>query len=169
MKFCSTLRYLLAIAFYISIATYAQDLRFEPLTQENVFDKQPVLTIAQDAQGKLWFGGENNLFVYDSQQVLNVAANDTIFSTLGYITKIAINAENHLFVATSTDFRIYDINKRMPIADHGVPFIRNLIVYNVRIFNKETFICASDGLYLAIFENNSYTIKRILRAQRYKP
>ncbi|ULT27829.1 hypothetical protein KUH03_15000 [Sphingobacterium sp. E70] len=41
-----------------SIICCAQHFSFETLTQDNILDKQAVLTIAQDQQGKLWFGGE---------------------------------------------------------------------------------------------------------------
>jgi hypothetical protein len=53
-------RHFLLLISIISIG-HAQNLKFETLSQENVLDKQAVLTIAQDKQGKLWFGGGANL------------------------------------------------------------------------------------------------------------
>ena len=73
-------QFLLLIAIF-SIC-HAQDLKFETLSQENVLDKQAVLTIAQDRQGKLWFGGGANLFVYDSQNITNILLQDTVFKNV---------------------------------------------------------------------------------------
>jgi ligand-binding sensor domain-containing protein len=101
----------------ISIISFchAQDLKFETLSQENVLDKQAVLTIAQDKQGKLWFGGGANLFVYDSQNITNILVQDTVFKKVDYINKIGINAKNHLFIATATQLFIFDIDKRKAV------------------------------------------------------
>lgn len=141
---------------------HAQDLKFETLSQENVLDKQAVLTIAQDKQGKLWFGGGANLFVYDSQNITNILVQDTVFKKVDYINKIAVNAKNHLFIATATQLFIFDIDKRKAVFKQGKPFQEKIVVTDIQFFSDQIFLCTDKGLYQAIPTAGSYNLKRIL-------
>lgn len=139
-----------------------QNFSFETLTQDNVLDKQAVLTIAQDKKGKLWFGGGNNLFVYDSQTILNLRVQDSIFNKLDYINKICINDKDDLFIATATQVFIFNIDKRKAVLRKGKPFIEKLVVSDIQILSGHIFLCTNRGLYIAIPASGSYDFKLIL-------
>ncbi|GAA4186952.1 hybrid sensor histidine kinase/response regulator transcription factor [Sphingobacterium ginsenosidimutans] len=145
-----------------SIICCAQHFSFETLTQDNILDKQAVLTIAQDQQGKLWFGGGNNLFIYDSRNVTNVLVTDSIFKNVDYINKININSRNDLFIATATKLFIFNIDKRKPVYQQDKPFDLPLAIHDIYIHGNQTILCSARGLYLAIPFGNSYTIKPVL-------
>src|SRR5690606_1720903 len=117
------------------ISCLAQNFNFETLTQDNVLDKQAVLTIAQDKKGKLWFGGGDNLFVYDSQTIINLRVQDNIFNKLDYINKICINDKDDLFIATATQLFIFNIDKRKAVLKRGKPFIEKLVVSDIQILS----------------------------------
>lgn len=140
----------------------AQEIPFTSLTEENVFDRQPVLSIAQDRQGRLWFAGENGLYSYDSQQVINLVHRDSSIKDLGYIKKIAINQYDHLFIATHNALYIYDIKKLKILETNDRPFAVNMLVLDIRVIDGQTFLCTEDGLYEAKFEKNSYDLKLLL-------
>ncbi|MGE8291262.1 MAG: ligand-binding sensor domain-containing protein, partial [Sphingobacterium sp.] len=145
-----------------SIICYAQHFSFETLTQDNILDKQAVMTIAQDRQGKLWFGGGNNLFIYDSRNVSNVLVSDSIFKNVDYINKININTRNDLFIATATKLLIFNIDKRKPVYQQDKPFELPLVIHDIYVHGNQTILCSDKGLYLAIPLGNSYTIKPVL-------
>src|SRR5690606_9725279 len=71
----------------------AQGIKFHRLTEENVFDKQPVLSIVQDSKGTLWFAGGNNIYSYNSERVVDMKFQDTSWNRIGYITKL--RSEEH--------------------------------------------------------------------------
>ncbi|MDM1295528.1 response regulator [Sphingobacterium sp. N143] len=152
----------------ISIISFchAQDLKFETLSQDNVLDKQAVLTIAQDIQGKLWFGGGANLFVYDSQNITNILVQDTVFKKVDYINKIGINVKNHLFIATATQLFIFDIDRRKAVYKQGKPFQEKIIVADIQFFSNKVFLCTDKGLYLAVPTAGAYDLKLILARPR---
>ena len=158
------------VLFLIGMLAYlnsvSQEIKFEALTEENVFDKQPILSISQDSKGRLWFAGENNIFNYNSQQVQNLVDTDTIFRELGYITKISINKNDDLFIASSTHLYIYNIRKRKWILEQGLPFKKKMVVYNINNIDSILFITAQDGLYKAVPQNESYTLKKILSRKK---
>jgi len=141
---------------------YAQDLKFETLSQDNVLDKQAILTIAQDRQGKLWFGGGPNLFVYDSQNITNILVQDTAFKKVDYINKIGINAKNHLFIATATQLFIFDIDKRKAVLKQGKPFQEKIVVTDIQFLSDQIFLCTDKGLYQAILTAGTYNLQKIL-------
>ncbi|WP_293944324.1 MULTISPECIES: hybrid sensor histidine kinase/response regulator transcription factor [unclassified Sphingobacterium] len=140
----------------------AQNFNFETLTQDNVLDKQAVLTIAQDKKGKLWFGGGDNLFVYDSQTIVNLRVQDSIFNKLDYINKICINDKDDLFIATATQVFIFNIDKRKAVLKRGKPFIEKLVVSDIQILSGHIFLCTNRGLYVAVPASGSYDFKLIL-------
>lgn len=157
-------QFLLLIAIF-SIC-HAQDLKFETLSQENVLDKQAVLTIAQDRQGKLWFGGGANLFVYDSQNITNILLQDTVFKNVDYINKISINAKNDLFIATASHLFIFNIDKRNAVFKQGKPFQEEIVVSDIQFFSDKIFLCTDRGVYLATPHAGNYTLKKILSRPR---
>lgn len=140
----------------------AQNFSFETLAQDNVLDKQAVLSIAQDKTGKLWFGGGNNLFVYDSQTITNLRVQDSVFNTLDYINKICINDKNDLFIATATQVCIFNIDKRKAVLKRGKPFIAKAVVSDIQILSGHLFLCTDRGLYIAIAAAGSYDLQLIL-------
>jgi len=145
---------------------HAQNLKFETLSQENVLDKQAVLTIAQDKQGKLWFGGGANLFVYDSQNITNILVQDTVFKKVDYINKIAINANNALFIATATQLFIFDIDKRKAVFKQGKPFQEKIAVADIQFLSDKIFLCTDKGLYQAIPTAGTYNLKKLINQSR---
>ncbi|SKB85587.1 Signal transduction histidine kinase [Sphingobacterium nematocida] len=149
-------------AIFFCLSSKAQEINFESLTEENVFDKQPVLSISQDSKGRLWFAGQDNIFNYNSRQVQNLVDRDSTFRGLGYITKIAINEKDNLFIASSTHLFIFDISKRKWVLEKDRPFKKDIIVYNFLKTDKRFFICAEDGLYEAISNGESFTLSKIL-------
>lgn len=155
------LRCFLTLGFLIAHC-YAQDFRFEQLSQENILDKQPVLSIAQDQKGRLWFGGADNLFVYDSKNVSNLRRSDTTLNDIEYIIKIGINAKNDLFIATSTHLHLYDINRHRYIQKNSKPFKEKITVLDIQTLSGQTFLCAKDGLYRASPTASSYKLELLL-------
>lgn len=158
-------RQFLLLISIISIC-HAQNLKFETLSQENVLDKQAVLTIAQDKQGKLWFGGGANLFVYDSQNITNILVQDTVFKKVDYINKIAINANNDLFIATATQLFIFDIDKRKAVFKQGKPFQEKIAVADIQFLSDKIFLCTDKGLYQAIPTAGTYNLKKLINQSR---
>lgn len=155
------LRCFLTLGFLISYC-YAQDFRFEQLSQENILDKQPVLSIAQDQKGRLWFGGADNLFVYDSKNISNLLKFDTSLNDMEYIIKIGINIKNDLFIATSTHLHIYNINQHRPVKKNNKIFKEKITVLDIQTLSKQTFLCAENGLYIAKPEGSSYRLELLL-------
>ncbi|PTX10834.1 response regulator [Sphingobacterium faecium] len=155
------LRCFLTLGFLIAHC-YAQDFRFEQLSQENILDKQPVLSIAQDQKGRLWFGGADNLFVYDSKNISNLLKSDTSLNDIKYIIKIGINIKNDLFIGTDTHLYVYDINKQRPVKKNNKIFKEKIAVLDIQTLSNQTFICAQNGLYMAKPEGSSYRLELLL-------
>ncbi|WP_164109426.1 MULTISPECIES: hybrid sensor histidine kinase/response regulator transcription factor [Sphingobacterium] len=153
---------LFIFSFFAYLECNCQEINFESLTEENVFDKQPVLSISQDSEGRLWFAGQNNIFNYNSRQIQNLVDSDSTFGGLGYITKIAINDNDNLFIASSTHLFIFDIHNRKWVLDKDRPFKKGLVVYNFLKADSRFFICAEDGLYEANPNSGSFTLDKIL-------
>ncbi|MFD2967065.1 hybrid sensor histidine kinase/response regulator transcription factor [Sphingobacterium bambusae] len=162
MHFFLYLRIAAILYLMYALQVDAQTLRFTSLTEENVFDKQPVLSIAQDQRGQLWFAGEYGIYTYDSEHIVDAAVRDSAFQKIGYITKIKINKENHLLVATATNFRLYDLNSRKAVYDGDQPFDKKLVVLDMVLTDKHSFLCTSDGLYVLHQQAASYRLEKIL-------
>ncbi|MGV3761205.1 response regulator [Parapedobacter sp.] len=154
IKLWGTFLLLLQIQFVCS-----QAFHFSPLSQESGLDRQAILSIAQDRQGRLWFGGQSNIFVYDSQHITNLVSVDTAFKHIGYITKIGVNAQNHLLIASSTSFRIYDIDRRQTVTASLAP---GLTVLDIGIIDEQTFLCTTDGLYRLDFHHGNYELQALI-------
>lgn len=156
------LRHVILTLVFLITYGYAQDFLFEQLTQENILDKQPVLSIAQDQRGRLWFGGKDNLFVYDSKNITNLLQSDSTLNAIGYITKIGINTKNDLFIATATHLRIYNISKHKLVQKGKDSFKEKINILDIQTFSGQTFLCANDGLYLATPVASSYKLELLL-------
>ncbi|MEZ0450480.1 response regulator [Sphingobacterium thalpophilum] len=164
IKHCGFLIYLLTMCIYLS--SFAQSLSFETLTQDNILDKQAVLSISQDKNGELWFGGGSNLFVYDSQTITNLRVQDSIFKNVDYINKICVTSRNDLFIATATQLFIFNIDKRNAVLKKGRPIAEKLIVHDIQLLSDEIFLCTEQGLYVAIPSSGTYSFKLVFNRPR---
>ncbi len=151
------------LVFFVSTVVYGQEMKFSPITEENVFDKQPVLSIDQDSKGRLWFAGEANLFMYNSREVQNLVDIDTSFKKLGYITKLLVDPHDVLFIASSTHLFLYDIKQRRWLSEGRSPFKKKLTINSMEYIDGKVYIAAAEGLYTAQKTGNHYILKKGLK------
>ena len=152
---------LLCTILYSNIA-FAQRDKFSNISFEGVLEKQAILSITQDTAGRLWFGGQKNIFYNNGNKIVNICREDTLFKQLDYINALQVNDNNDLFIVTRSGINVYNIEKRKLIKNGQKLYFANLKVHNIKLIDKKIYICASDGLYQAIPTKNSYIIQRIL-------
>jgi hypothetical protein len=75
--FLRNLLYTILVLTLFIYRSNAQELHFYTLTEEQVFDKQPVLSIMQDNTGKIWFAGANDIYVYNSSHITALKDQDS--------------------------------------------------------------------------------------------
>lgn len=132
---------------WTSYAALAQALQFEKLKEGNVLDKHPVVSIAQDSRGRIWFGGEYNLFMYHSAGVSNVTTQHPNFARIGYIVKLAFDDLDNLIIGTSNSLHIYNTTRNTKLhVDHD---FRDFQVYDLKLLDQKLFVCSSKGLFIA--------------------
>lgn len=137
---------------------YSQDFKFHQLSQNYILDNQSILTIDQDREGRLWFGGKEKLFVYDSQSVKNIFENDTLFINGEYLNKIAIDEYNNILLGTAYHFLIYNINERRYINGKDKSLI-NAQINDIALWQGKIFVASSKGLYALQFDPPQKTYK----------
>ncbi|SFS59658.1 hybrid sensor histidine kinase/response regulator transcription factor [Sphingobacterium wenxiniae] len=133
----------------------AQNLQFHTLTEENVFDKQPVLSIVQDNNGRLWFAGGTDIYHYNSERITDLKDQDSSWNDIGYITKLAINTDNQLFIASSTGIHIYNTEKQIFTSP---PFIvkNNILpldILDIYAVKNQLYLATKKGLYLILLDS----------------
>lgn len=141
----------------------AQGIKFHRLTEENVFDKQPVLSIVQDSKGTLWFAGGNNIYSYNSERVVDMKFQDTSWNRIGYITKLAMNAYDELFIASSSGIHTY--NTKNQIFNNITHLFENfaaLDIYDIQSLNNQLFICTKKGLYTINYKDTPYQLTPLI-------
>jgi ligand-binding sensor domain-containing protein len=108
-KFCSkgkhyfkSIIYLLLFIFSSNIFGQRKDIRFEHITTNDGLPQGYVTTIVQDSFGFLWFGTQNGLVKYDGYifREYRYIQDDTNSIADNWITKIAVDDENNLWVGT---------------------------------------------------------------------
>lgn len=152
---------------FVSICTlghrlHAQQYSFITLTEENILDKQSILSIAQDTKGRLWFGGQNNIFIYDSYSVTNLLTTDTSMPNIGYIIKIAINAKNDLFIATADELYVYRIDERRFLEKDNKIIRIPIKIKDICSHGDKVLICTHEGLHMLRPSNGTYSPQILL-------
>ena len=129
----------------------AQDYKIQQLKFEQVLDNQSILTIDQDNDGRLWFGGQNNLFVYDSRTVENIMERGPARMSNYYIIKIAVDRNNNnLLIGTGAGLLIYDIEKD-EFLSYKVQTIKEKI-WDIKIADGKLFCGTEHGFYELTFD-----------------
>ena len=157
-------RYVWLLLSLVASNIYAQEIKFHKLIEENVFDKQSVLSIAQDSKGILWFAGGDNIFKYNSGRVTDIRYQDTSWSDLGYITRLAITDQDKLFIVSSSGLYTYcseQANLTL-IAKRFTDFTMQ-DVHDIQSFDSHLFISTKKGLYQIGTEDTTYHISPIIK------
>lgn len=156
---------LIIILFSINIIqnTYGQPFKFETLEYKNVFERAPVVTIQQDLQGRLWFGEDRSLYKYDSYKIVNIFDEDSLVrKKINYVSQLAVNNLNDLFIASPNGVHIYDITKKHLKTEGSEVFKFDFQAKQMLAYGERVFLCSNKGLFVAIPKNNTYMLKRIL-------
>lgn len=140
-----------------------QPIKFETLQYDNIFEYSPVVTINQDLQGRLWFGADKNLFIYDSHKIVNLFDKDSLVrKEINYVAQLTINNLNHLFIASSNGVFIYDITRKQLKSDRGKVFKIDISPNKILSFGNSVFICSDKGLFRVVPSNGCYILEKIL-------
>ena len=94
--------YILLLIFTSIVFGQRKDIRFEHITANNGLPQGYVTSIDQDSLGFLWFGTQNGLVKYDGYifREYRYKQDDTNSISDNWITNIAIDKENNLWVGT---------------------------------------------------------------------
>ena len=143
---------------------FGQSLKFETLEYKNVFEQSPVVSITQDLQGRLWFGENKNLFKYDSYRIVNLFDEDSLVrKEIKYVSQLAVNGLNDLFIASSDGIYIYDITKKnlKTVGSKVLKF--DFYADHMLAHGNHVFICSDKGLFVAMPNGDNYILKTILK------
>ncbi|MGE8290561.1 MAG: response regulator [Sphingobacterium sp.] len=142
---------------------FGQTMKFETLQYKSIFEYSPVLTISQDLQGRLWFGADKNLFIYDSHKIVNLFDKDSLLrKEVDYVAQLTINSLNHLFIASTNGVFIYDITRKQLKSDRDKVFKIDISPNKILSFGNSVFICSDKGLFRAVPSGESYILEKIL-------
>lgn len=93
----------------------APHLAFQHILPDQVSSIGYINSIAQDAQGFMWFGGANGLARYDGYNVIIFRHEDGLPSSLphSYINHIEMGRDGSLWIATRAGVALYDAHQRI--------------------------------------------------------
>lgn len=154
---------LLTLSIFVSNHSYSQGYSFEHLTYDGVLDNESILTIANDSKGQLWFGGEYNLFKYNSEKIKDVALSPS-FQNLGrYITQIYIDEIDNIHIGTDEGLIVYNIEKDSILIDKTKSPIKNSITA-IKKFGSNLLVASYEGLYSLKYDqkSNKYIVQKKL-------
>lgn len=158
MLFLLIRRYIWLFLGMIVSDLHGQNITFQTLTEESIFDKQPVLTIAQDSKGKLWFAGGDDIYNYNSKHVVNMKYQDTSWNQVGYITKIAINDQDKLFIVSTYGIHIYNINHQLFTQSLILKHFSATDILDMQSIDGSIFLATKKGLYTIDCDSDAYQI-----------
>jgi ligand-binding sensor domain-containing protein len=96
--------------------SFSQMLKFQQLVKEDVLENQLIITIDQDRDGRIWFGGYKNLYYYDSYDIVNILKDKHHLIDHNYLQCIAVDSGNNLFLGTNEGLYIYQIDQHKDIS-----------------------------------------------------
>lgn len=93
----------------------APHLAFQHILPDQVSAIGYINSIAQDAQGFMWFGGTNGLARYDGYNIIIFRHDDAQASSLphSYINHIEMSRDGSLWIATRAGVALYDPQQRL--------------------------------------------------------
>lgn len=148
-----------SVCYYVFLllnTAFAQQLRFQQLQSNHALDNQSILTIDQDRYRRLWFGGKDKLYVYDSRNIKDIFENDSIFINGEYLNKIAIDQHNNIFLGTAYGLLVYSIDQQKYIVSNKKRLINGQIK-DVKTWRDKTLAASSHGLYVIGFDVHKKT------------
>ena len=165
MKIHYLMQYYIGLLFLSTVSfVSAQELYFQTLTEENVLDKQAVLSITQDSNNKLWFAGGDNIFYYDSGRIINVHQSDSSWNRIAYVTKLAITPSDQLFIASTSGIDVYDITKRELLPRLILPAgILPTDILDLTFYDNRMFIGSRKGLHYVDCRKKPYKITTLIK------
>ena len=143
--------------------TTAQDLKFSTLTKEGLLDRQSILCITQDEQGRVFFGGQRQLFYFDSYHIDKLNIDKYIDKQNIYIEHIITNQENVLFIGSRQNLFLYDIYSKDLIYHGSKPWSVDIPVIKLEKHQNQIFILSVNGLYTIDKYENTYKATRRLK------
>jgi len=142
-----------------------QNLPFKRISPEGGFTLSPVVEIAQDKEGFIWFVTREKLFQYNSQDFVTFEPNfqTGISHTNNYITSMLIDRANTIWVGTNTG--VTKFNKHtwqlepVKMADKEIPS-RTLYPTDIRQ-HKNGDIWMIESNYLALLDTIQMELKYV--------
>ncbi len=158
---------LLPFFILLYVVSLGQDFKFHQLQSNQILDNQSILSIDQDKEGRLWFGGKDKLYVYDSRSVKNIFENDSLFINGEYLNKIAIDEQNNIFLGTAYSLLIYNATEQQYIAPKNHNLL-NAQINDIKLWRGKAFVASSKGLFLISFDKKreKYAIEKQITDQR---
>ena len=150
-------KFLLIIIIQISIVqekTNAQEILFESIQSENILDNQSILTITKDKYGKLWFGGKDKLFVYDSRTIKSYIENDSIFNNDVYINRIVADQRDNIIIGTDDGLFVYNQKSKKFITTNKDSLLNGQI-YDIKLWKNNLAVAGQKGIHIFSFNNKS--------------
>lgn len=145
-----------------------QEMQFHTLTEENILDKHPVLSTVQDSKGQIWFAGADYIYNYNAANVTRMKYQDTAWNKVGYITKLAINTKDELFITSTTGIHVFNANNPSVTLTHALPSVPQAIalpqdvhpldILDIQSSEDQLFICTKKGLYTIEYKKPPYRI-----------
>jgi ligand-binding sensor domain-containing protein/two-component sensor histidine kinase len=146
-----------AISLFFTASMYGQPLLFENYSSEQGLSQNSCYTIAQDANGFMWFGTQDGLNRYDGKQFKVFLPQNNIGKKLpsNYITNLFFDRKkNLLWVGTLSGMCLYDPRRDSLVSVAALfPFaarLEKLAVKKIISFkeNEYWFITYNNGLVL---------------------
>src|SRR5688572_26245554 len=91
-----------------------ENIQFEHLSMKDGLSMNPVMAIAQDKKGFLWFGTQDGLNRYDgySFKIFKTNDNDSLSISDNFITSLASDTSGNIWIGTlSGGLNMYDTRK----------------------------------------------------------
>lgn len=151
------------IAIFNSLYLQAQELKFNTLTKEGLLDRQSILCITQDEQGRIIFGGQRQLFYFDSYHIDKLNLDKYLEKEDIYIEHIITNEENKLFIGSREKLLIYDLFTKSLVENGSKPWSVDIPVLKLEKIHNQIYLLSQNGLYTIDSYNGSFKATRRLK------
>lgn len=160
----STKTLLLPLLFaYLSTVSFAQQIKFEHITNNDGLSQNSVVSIAQDSLGFLWFATQDGLNKYDGSNFVKyeVFFKDETNKEVNELGKIKVDSKGRIWMTTqngSLQFCEFSTEKFTVI--DGVSDASFIYEDDQKVMWASSF---EDGLFKLIEGDKGFTIQHVLR------
>lgn len=99
---------LLTLIFFINAGTYASAIYFRHFLPENGLADPAVISICQDSLGRIWFGTENGISIYDGTSFLSIKPGEDINLKGSKIYDLICSKTGDVFIRTNEGIGLYN-------------------------------------------------------------